>query len=154
MIHITEIHPMLVHFPIVLWIGAETIAVIVLLRGGDLSARQQWPTVAFYSLLAGTAFAFVAALFGDIALDHAVAAGFAVGPMETHEAAAVTTLIIFALHAALRLLAIWRQYPLTGLRGWLAELPGLTGIAGLLTTAYLGGQLVYHMGVNVAAPIH
>jgi uncharacterized membrane protein len=41
MIPITEIHPMLVHFPIVLWISAEAIAVVVLLRGGDLSARQQ-----------------------------------------------------------------------------------------------------------------
>jgi uncharacterized membrane protein len=154
MIPITEIHPMLVHFPIVLWISAETIAVVVLLRGGDLSARQQWPVVALYSLLAGTAFAFIAALFGDIALDHAVAAGFAAGPMEIHETVAVITLSIFALHAALRLLAIWRRYPLVGIRGWLAELPGLVGICGLLVTAYLGGELVYHMGVNVAAVVH
>ena len=154
MIPITEIHPMLVHFPIVLWISAETIAVVVLLRGGDLSARQQWPVVALYSLLAGTAFAFIAALFGDIALDHAVAAGFAAGPMEVHETVAVITLSIFALHAALRLLAIWRRYPLVGIRGWLAELPGLVGICGLLVTAYLGGELVYHMGVNVAAVVH
>jgi uncharacterized membrane protein len=119
MIPIAEIHPMLVHFPIVLWISAETIAVVVLLRGGDLSARQQWPVVALYSLLAGTAFAFIAALFGDIALDHAVAAGFAVGPMEVHETVAVITLSIFALHAALRLLAIWRRYP-SGRYPWLA----------------------------------
>jgi len=65
MIPITEIHPMLVHFPIVLWLSAETIAVVVLLRGGDLSARQHWPAVALYSLLAGTAFALIAALFSD-----------------------------------------------------------------------------------------
>jgi uncharacterized membrane protein len=154
MIPITEIHPMLVHFPIVLWISAETIAVVILLRDGDLSARQQWPTVAFYSLLAGTAFAFIAALFGDIALDQAVAAGFAAGPMEIHETVAVITLSIFALHAVLRILAIWRRYPLTGIRGWLSEVPGLVGIAGLLVTAYLGGELVYHMGVNVAAAVH
>jgi uncharacterized membrane protein len=154
MIPITEIHPMLVHFPIVLWISAETIAVVVLLRGGDLSARQHWPAVALYSLLAGTAFALIAALFGDIALDHAVAAGFAAGPLEIHETVAVITLSIFALHSALRLLAIWRRYPLIGIRGWLAELPGLVGICGLLVTAYLGGELVYHMGVNVAAMVH
>jgi uncharacterized membrane protein len=154
MIPITEIHPMLVHFPIVLWLSAETIAVVVLLRGGDLSARQHWPAVALYSLLAGTAFALIAALFGDIALDHAVAAGFAAGPLEIHETVAVITLSIFALHSALRLLAIWRRYPLIGIRGWLAELPGLVGICGLLVTAYLGGELVYHMGVNVAAMVH
>jgi uncharacterized membrane protein len=154
MIPITEIHPMLVHFPIVLWISAEAIAVVVLLRGGDLSARQQWPAVALYSLLAGTVFAFIAALFGDIALDQAVAAGFAAGPLEIHETVAVITLCIFVLHAALRLLAIWRRYSLAGIRGWLAELPGLVGIGGLLVTAYLGGELVYHMGVNVAAVVH
>ena len=150
MIPITEIHPMLVHFPIVLWISAETIAVIVLIRGGDLSARQNWPATAFYSLLAGTVFAALAAFFGDIAQDHAIAAGFAAGPMEIHETVAVITLSIFTLHAILRLLAIWRRYPLTGRRGWLAELPGLIGIGGLLATAYLGGELVYHLGVNVA----
>lgn len=57
MIPITEIHPMLVHFPIVLWISAETIAVI--------------------------------------------------------------TLSVFTLHAVLRLPAIRRRYPLTGICGLL-----------------------------------
>ncbi len=149
MIPITEIHPMLVHFPIVLWISAEAIAVAVLIRGGDLSARQHWSTTAFYSLLTGTVFAALSAIFGNIALDHAVAAGFAAAPMELHETVAVITLSVFALHTVLRLLAIWRRYPLAGIRGWLSELPGLAGIGGLLATAYLGGELVYHMGVNV-----
>ena len=154
MISITEVHPMLVHFPIVLWISAEVIAVVVLLRGGDLSARQQWSLTACYCLLAGTAFGLLAALFGDIALDHALAAGFAAGPLEMHETLAVITLSIFALHAILRLLSFWRHYPLAGIRGWLAEVPGLVGIAGMLVTAYLGGELVYHLGVNVAAVVH
>ena len=63
------------------------------------------------------------------------------------------TLSIFTVHTLLRMLAIWRRYPLAGVRGWLAELPGLVGISGLLVTAYLGGELVYHMGVNVAAVV-
>ncbi|MEJ2660629.1 MAG: hypothetical protein P8Z73_07900 [Desulfobacteraceae bacterium] len=150
MIPITEVHPMLVHFPIVLWMCAEVIALAVLLRGGDLSARQHWPLTAFYALLGGTVFAGLAAFFGDIALDHAVAAGFPTGPLEIHETFALTTLGIFILHAILRLLAIWRRYALTGIRGWLAELPGLIGIVLLICTAYLGGELVYHLGVNVA----
>jgi uncharacterized membrane protein len=150
MIPITEIHPMLVHFPIVLWICAEVIAVTILLRGGDLSARQHWSLTAFYALLAGTLFACLAAFFGDIALDHAIAAGFPARPIEIHEAFALSTLSIFALHAILRLLAIWRRHPLSGLRGWLAELPGLIGIVLLICTAYLDGELVYHFGVNVA----
>jgi uncharacterized membrane protein len=155
MIPITEIHPMLVHFPIVLWIGAEAIAVLILLQGGDVGARRHGSLTAFYAMLAGTAFAALAALFGDIALDHAAAAGFPLPPMETHETFALITLSIFGLHSILRFLAIWYRYPLTGIRGWISELPGLTGIVFLLYTAYLGGNLVYHLGVNVvAAAVH
>jgi uncharacterized membrane protein len=154
MISITEIHPMLVHFPIVLWLCAEAISVFILLRGGDLSTRQPWPTVAFCSLLVGTVFAILAAFFGDVALDHAVAAGFAAGPLELHETIAIITICIFGLHALLRLLAIYRGYPLAGRRGWLAEIPGLVGVIGLFVTAYLGGELVYHLGVNVATRLH
>ncbi len=154
MIPITEIHPMLVHFPIVLWLGVEAIAVTVLVRGGDVGARQHWPLTAFYALLAGTLFACLAAFFGDIALDHAEAAGFKVAPMEFHEAFAIATLSIFGLHAILRLLALWRNLSLTGLQGWLAETPGLIGVVLLLITAYLGGNLVYHLGVNVLAGTH
>jgi len=154
MIPITEIHPMLVHFPIVLWMSAEAIAVVVLVQGGDLSARQHWSLTAFYALLAGSVFAGLAAFFGDIALDHAAAAGFQVAPMEIHETFAIITLSIFALHSILRLLAIWRKYALTGIRGWMAEIPGLIGIVLLIITAYLGGNLVYDLGVNVATMAH
>ena len=151
MIPIYEIHPMLVHFPIVLWLVAEAIAVVILFRGGDLSARRHWPMTAFYALLGGTLVAALAAVFGDMALDHAVAAGFNPAPMELHETVALTTLALFGLHTVLRLLAIWRAYSLTGIRGWVSELPGLIGICLLIYTAYLGGELVYHIGVNVAA---
>jgi uncharacterized membrane protein len=71
--------------------------------------------------------------------------------LEIHDA--VATLSTFALHTILRILAIWRRYPLTGIRGWLSELPGLVGIGRLLVTAYLGGELVYHRGENVAAVV-
>jgi uncharacterized membrane protein len=70
MIPITEIHPMLVHFPIVLWIGTEAIAVVVLLHGGDLSVRQQWPAVALYSLLAGITGLLVTAYLGGELVYH------------------------------------------------------------------------------------
>ena len=150
MISINEIHPMLVHFPIVLWISAEVIVISVLLRKGDPAAREHWPLTAFYSLLAGTVFAGLAALFGDTAMENAVAAGFNPAPMEAHETFAVLTLILFALHLLGRLAAIWRRTPLTGWRGWLAEVPGFAGLILMFITAFLGGGLVYHLGVNVA----
>jgi len=154
MLSIAEIHPMLVHFPIVMWILAESICVAVLLRGGNTSARTQWPMTAFYALAAGVVFASLAAVFGDIALDKAVTAGFDAAPIERHETLALATLGIFSLHALLRFLAIRRRYALSAFRGWLAELPGLLGIFLLIYTAYLGGHLVYHLGVNVAAVAH
>jgi uncharacterized membrane protein len=150
MISINEIHPMLVHFPIVLWIGAEVIATSILLRKGDPAAREHWPITAFYCLLAGTVLGGLAALFGDTAMENAAAAGFSVAPMEAHETLAVITLSLFALHTLGRLAAIWRRFPLNGLRGWLAEIPGFVGIVLMIATAYLGGGLVYHLGVNVA----
>jgi uncharacterized membrane protein len=51
-------------------------------------------------------------------------------------------------------MAVWREHPLAGIRGWIAEIPGLAGAALLITTAYYGGELVYHFGVNVAAISH
>ena len=153
MITINEIHPILVHFPIVLWLTGEVIALIILLRGGDLSARQHWPMTSFYALLGGTLFAALAAVFGDMAAENAVAAGFQAGPIETHETFALITLSLFALHTILRFLAIWRHYPLTGRRAWLSELLGFIGIFLLVYTAYLGGGLVYHLGVNTAAAL-
>ena len=150
MISINEIHPMLVHFPIVFWITAEVIAVSILIRKGDLGARKHWPMSVLYCLLAGSAFAGLAAFFGDTAMENAVAAGFNAAPMETHETFAIITLTIFSLHTLGRLLAIWRRYPLMGLRGWLVEVPGFIGLALMFVTAYLGGGLVYHLGVNVA----
>ncbi len=150
MIPVTEIHPMLVHFPIVLWICAEAIAVIILISGGDLSARNHWPLTAFYALLAGTASGILAAFFGDTAKDHAIAAGFPAHPIVIHEIFAITTIVVFGLHLVSRLLSIWRRYTLTGKRGWIAEIPGLIGIVLLITTAYFGGELVYRLGVNVA----
>jgi len=51
----------------------------------------------------------------------------------------------------LRLLALWRRYPLQGLIDWVSVLPGIAGVALLIFTAYYGGELVYHFGINVAS---
>jgi uncharacterized membrane protein len=150
MISIALIHPMLVHFPIVLLITAVAMDIIVLLIKKDLSDRQCLPLIASSALLLGTLAAGVAAIFGDMALDKAVSLGFPIGPLETHETLALITIAVFSLHSLLRLLAIWRRYPLQGSVGWISALPGMVGVVLLIATAYYGGELVYHLGVNVA----
>jgi uncharacterized membrane protein len=79
--------------------------------------------------------------------------GFSAGPIETHETLALITIGVFSLYCLLRLLAVWRRYSLSGLAGWLSALLGILGVALLITTAYYGGELVYHYGVNVAPVI-
>jgi uncharacterized membrane protein len=151
MISIALIHPMLVHFPIVLFIAALAMDIILLLTKKDLADRQCLPLTALSALLLGILSAGAAAIFGDIALDKAVSLGFPTGPLETHETLALITIAVFSIHGLLRVLAVWRRYPLRGISAWIATLPGMVGVVLLIATAYYGGELVYHLGVNVAA---
>ena len=150
MISISLIHPMLVHFPIVLLITAVFMDILLLLIKKDLADRQCLPLIALSALLLGTLSAGVAAIFGDIALDKAISLGFPSGPLETHKDLALITIAVFSFHCLLRLLAVWRRYSLQGFIGWISALPGMVGVVLLITTAYYGGELVYHFGVNVA----
>ena len=151
MISIALIHPMLVHFPIVLLITAVVMDIILLLIKKDLADRQCLPLISLSALLLGTLSAGLAAIFGDMALDRAISLGFPGGPLETHETMALITIAVFTLYCLLRLLALWRRYPLQGFSGWISALPGMVGLVLLIATAYYGGELVYHFGVNVAA---
>ena len=149
MISIALIHPMLVHFPIVLFLGAVATDCAILARGADLSGREYLPKMAMSFLILGVLSACAAAFFGDIAMDKAVSAGFPAAPIERHEMFAMITLGLFVFQTLIRLFAAWKHIPLAGVRGWLAEIPGFAGAACLIATAYYGGELVYHFGVNV-----
>jgi uncharacterized membrane protein len=153
MISIALIHPMLVHFPIVLLITACAMDIILLSIKKDLTSRQCLSMIALSALLLGTLSAGLAAIFGDIALDKAISLGFPRGPLETHETLALTTITVFALQCLLRILALWRRVPLRGYVGWVSAIPGMVGVVLLIFTAYYGGELVYHFGVNVAAVV-
>ena len=150
MISTALIHPMLVHFPIVLMIIALAMDLIVLLTKKDLTSRESLPLIALSALLLGTLSAGIAAIFGDIASDRALSLGFPIGPIETHEELALITIAVFCFHCLLRLFALWRGYHLRGYIGWISTLPGIVGVVLLIYTAYYGGELVYHFGVNVA----
>jgi uncharacterized membrane protein len=150
MISTALIHPMLVHFPIVLLITAVAMDIFLLLTNKDLANRKCLPLMALSALLLGTLSAGIAAFFGDIALDKAISLGFPSGPLETHETLAMITIAVFSLYCLLRLLALWRRYPLRGFSGWMSAFPGMVGLVLLIATAYYGGELVYHLGVNVA----
>ena len=101
-------------------------------------------------LLAAGAFAVVAFLFGDIAYDAALAAGFSESALETHEGLGTMTMAVLAGLALVRLAARWRRFDLSGTKGWALALSSIAGVALVIVTAYFGGQLVYQLGANVA----
>jgi len=150
MIDIAHIHPMLVHFPIVLFLLAVAVDFWLLLKGGDLAAKTCLPTVGMSALLLAALAAIAAASFGDIALDKAVDLGFEKDALEQHEELGLTTLWILLGLSLWQGVARWRGMRLTGGMGWAFFAVSLLGVGSLLTAAYLGGELVYSLGVNVA----
>jgi uncharacterized membrane protein len=149
MIDITHIHPMLVHFPLVLLPIGTALYAAAAFRGEDLASRRCLPLLALLCLGTGVMMAMIAAAFGDMALDAALDKGFDKGPLEEHEDLAGPTIVVFAVLVAIQALAMWRSLSLKGGRAWLLTLGALAGVALLLATAYHGGELVYEIGVNV-----
>jgi len=151
MIKVEHVHPMLVHFPIVFLLTTAAVdALIIFVQDGDLAARTCLVRVGLATLLLGTAFAVVAAVFGDMALDIAVDKGFDKAPLEEHAGLAGLTIAVFGILALVQLIATWRGMNLSGKFGKLFLAAILLGCLLLVATAYHGGGLVHDIGVNVS----
>jgi uncharacterized membrane protein len=146
---ITQIHPMLVHFPIVLFILALGLYLYMVVTKRDLAARSCLSITAAAMLVGGVVSAIAAAGFGDIALDAAIDKGFPDANLEEHEELAGTTITIFVVLAVVLLAAMWKKFQLTGVKAVVFLLVALAGTGMLINTAYHGGELVYKDGVNV-----
>jgi uncharacterized membrane protein len=150
MIDLYHIHPMLVHFPIVLFLLGAAVQFIALARRTDLSGRSCFANATLALFVLAAIAAAVTAFFGDEAFDHAVSLGFPQAPLDHHAILGYITMWFFIVYAAFYLFAWWRQVRLAGGRGWLLFIASLVGVALVLVTAYFGGDLVYRIGVNVA----
>jgi len=150
MMPIEHIHPMIVHFPIVLLMVAALADLTTLLRGGDLAGSGFFARLSAGALGLAALGAVAAFLFGDIAYDAALSKGFPEAALETHEGLGTMTTVIIVALALVRLGALWRKFGLAGARGWLLTTGSVAGVAVMILTAYHGGQLVYQLGVNVA----
>ena len=117
MIDLAHVHPMLVHFPIVLFLVAVAIDFVVLLRKGDLASKECLPTVGLGALLLAALAAIAAATFGDIALDKAVDLGFDLATMEQHEELGLTSLWTLIGLAAWQTVTRWRGIRLAASTG-------------------------------------
>ncbi len=153
MFPIEHLHPMILHFPIVLAFLLIMLDGYALARGIPLDGRGAYATFSLVTAVLAGISALVTMMAGDMALDVALSRGVPETLLETHEGLGTTTAIVLAAWAALRVLARWRNIPLGGQRKSgivVAEL----AIAGLISvTAFYGGALVYQHGVNVIASL-
>ncbi|MDH5525681.1 MAG: hypothetical protein OEY97_00045 [Nitrospirota bacterium] len=148
---ITHIHPMLVHFPISLFLIAVLVQIATLVQQGDLAADDCLPQVALGALVIGTVAAIAAGVFGDIALEHAAELGFPEHELEEHEELGFATVWFFVVLTSFTLFARFRGIALDGGKGWGVAAAGVAGVVLLVMAAAHGGELVYELGVNVEA---
>lgn len=134
-------HPLFVHFPIALWIGALIFEALAVLRSSD-----EWHKTAARLLYLGTLCGLAAAGTGLLAEESVPETGPAHEALEAHE-----LLMYISMSAAVGLcgLAFFKRNSFSaGMRK--IFLAGLLVLAALMTLgADRGAQMVYHYGVSV-----
>jgi len=149
-IPLQHVHPMIVHFPIVLVFLVAGFEIVATALGRNVTGRTSGGNFAVGLLLVAAGAAIAAFYFGDLALSFAERSGFESDVAETHEALGRIVAIALPAWAAIRAIMWWRNATLSRPVDYLVPLVSIAG-AGLITwTAYFGGQLVFDLGVNVA----
>lgn len=148
MIDIAHIHPMLVHFPLALLPTALAIQLLALAKGQRLFEHQCLPSTGIALIVLSALAAIAAAIFGDMALDKALAAGVPMSSLEAHEELGQLSAVLITLLAMAEAWLYRRTMP-SPLLSWIIWSMGLVVFLVVLTTAWFGGKLVYELGVNV-----
>ena len=142
-----NLHPLIVHFPIVLLITAVTIDLI-----DALFERPAWLGTASTSLhTAGTGAALAAYYTGVQAASTVFVPGMAHPIVADHRSLATITAWYFGVAVVIRLAARRAGIPRTRSHRVLLVVSGLVGILLLQQTAERGARLVYEQGVGVIA---
>ncbi len=150
MIQAQHIHPLIVHFPIVLICLMVALDWIASLRGVSVTGRNPAANASVaLAVIAGLA-ALVAYYFGGVALDYAEAGGFQSDIAEIHESLGETTAMLLAGWALVRAFLWFRDMRIANPVAFLVPVLETAGLGLVITTAFYGGQLVYDLGVNVA----
>ena len=132
------IHPMLIVFPIGLWIFSLACD-LIRLAGGSSDA---WTTVAFYSMVGGLIGALCAAVPGFIDLLYYKGGAPPVKKIAlTHMAINLTAVVLYAINIALRAKGTFGM--------GIPVLLSIIGVALIFVSGWLGGQMVHVYGVGV-----
>ena len=152
MLPLEQIHPFVIHFPIVFFLSLFVLDLYAWLRNIPLDGRGGVANLsAGLAILAGLG-ATIAALFGAAALGVAQSGGVPEALTELHETLGGVTASAFALWGLIRAFVWYRKLTLGK-----SMTSGLVAVefilaALIVVTAYFGGQLVYEFGVNVSVP--
>ena len=106
MIEIQHVHPILVHFPIVLIYTLVVIDLVALASRRAVTVRSGVGTISTFVALSAGAFAAVTWFYGGLALDYAEAAGFSSDVAEKHEALGGITALVFLMWGFARLVLL------------------------------------------------
>jgi uncharacterized membrane protein len=143
----TEIHwhPMMVHFPLALTLaGAACLICTKLLKDGTV--QNSLAFAGTWNLILGAAAALLTLGTGVLAAWHLTLIDGAQYSVSRHMIGAVCTSQLLALLALYRALAVaWNSVP----SAWFLLFLGIA-CAGLIVTAYYGGENVYHYALGVA----
>ena len=150
MIPVQHIHPMLVHFPIVLVFMLAAFDVVASLRGFSVSGRTVAGNISTGLVVGSAMFAVATYFFGGLALTHAENGGFHSDIAETHESLGEMVAILTTIYAVIRVGFWFKDYRISGITSYVFPVAALGFSALVAATAYFGGQLVYELGVNVA----
>lgn len=149
MIPIQHIHPMVVHFPIVIVFLVAGFEVLATATGRTVTGRTASGNFAVGMLVIAGLAAIAAYYFGDAALTYAESGGFESDVAEIHESLGKLVAISVSIWAVIRAFLWWRDIRIERPFAFAFPLVSIAG-AGLITwTAYYGGQLVFDLGVNV-----
>jgi uncharacterized membrane protein len=133
------IHPMLVPFPIALWIFSLASDLIYLFGFGG----PVWKDIALYTLVAGIAGSLAAAVPGY--LDYrGITEPLTAKIAQRHLILNLSLVLLFSINMLLRLTL--------GLHATAPIVLSVVGVAGLALSGWLGGELVYVRGVGVGTP--
>ena len=130
------IHPMLVPFPIALWIFSLASDLIYLFDFGG----PVWKDVALYTMVGGIIGGLAAAIPGYIDY-RSVSDPVVVRLAQMHMVINVGLVLLFTLNAGLRVI--------NGPEALVPVLLSALGVAALAVSGWLGGELVYVQGVAV-----
>jgi len=147
------LHPLVVHFPVALLLGAPVFMVIAL---SSPRLQRSFASAALIMMVMGTIAAYVAVETGEAAAELAVRSG-GVGPvLERHEDLAETTTTLFSIlcivFAVITIGPLFLKKPIKRAYQVLMQVVFLLGYLGctvvLANTAHQGGRLVHEFGVH------